>query len=148
MQSKEGRDAIRTGPCGEEGLINCDDYATARKPVPERYMPADYADFGAVVAKMGNHLTDPTAPEFNGQRFTQTFMYGAYDGEITFYEPMMTKAWLEEVKREDGDNCRPIKQPRAWQAGGWYPTSYCVEYRENRKDFTVSVTDFVHREAS
>ncbi|GLZ38902.1 hypothetical protein [Actinokineospora sp. NBRC 105648] len=148
MQDQAARDAIRTGPCGGEGLINCDDLATAHVPVPDRYRPADFADVGAVVSAMGNHLTDPTGPEFNGATFTHTFMYGAYAGDITFYEPMITRAWLVEVVQSGRGACRDIKPPAAWKVAGWYPTRYCVDYRANRHELSVALTDFVLRSAS
>lgn len=46
------------------------------------------------------------------------------------------------------DACYPIKQPRAWQRDGWYPTTYCMRYRENRDEVTTSLEDFVYRRAS
>ncbi|GAB1644472.1 hypothetical protein [Krasilnikovia sp. MM14-A1259] len=141
--------AIGTGPCGGMNLVDCDDYARARVPVPAKYLPAGYVDIDAVVPGMGNHLGDPSAPEFNGQPFTHTFMYGAYDGDITFYEPMIKKAWLDDVAAgRAAGSCTPLKAPAAWATGGWYPTQYCIAYRPNRQDFTVSLTGFVERSAS
>ncbi|WP_131767446.1 hypothetical protein [Candidatus Protofrankia californiensis] len=148
IQDLAARNAIRTGSGSGEGLINGDDYATARVPVSDRYRPDGYFDFGAVVSAMGNHLTDLSSPEFNGNMFTHTFMYGAYNGEITFYEPMITKAWLAEVTGGKADSCTPIKAPAAWKVAGWYPTRYCIEYRKNREELTVSLTDFAYRPAS
>jgi hypothetical protein len=29
---------------------------------------------------MGVHWIDPKSPEFNGGKFTQTFIFGSYDG--------------------------------------------------------------------
>ena len=37
--------------------------------------------------------------------------FGAYDGHVSFYEPMITRAYLESRP----DLCVPIKQPQAWQ---------------------------------
>jgi hypothetical protein len=148
LQDKAGRDAIRTGTCAQHGMIDCADYQRAKSPVPSRYLPPTYADFDAVVAKMGNHLIDATSPEFNGQPFTHTFMYGAYDGAVTFYEPMVAKSVLDGLVAGGAPVCTPIKTPEAWQAAGWYPTRYCFEHRANRHDVTVSLTDFVRRTAS
>lgn len=142
IQSLEERNAIRVGPCPV--LTNCDDYERAKLPVPERYRAPDFADFDAVEPAMGNHLIDPTGPEFNGRPFTHTWIYGQYDARITFYETMITKAWFDDRR----DVCVPFKQPSAWQQAGWYPTSYCIAYRENRDDYTVSLTGFRYRQAS
>ncbi|MDI3422621.1 hypothetical protein [Streptomyces luteolus] len=137
---------IRTGPC--RGIMNCDDLKTAREPVPERYMPDRYMDMGAVVPQMGNHLMDMDAPEMHGKPFTQTFMYGAYDGEITFYEPMVDKAWIEGLSQGREGGCEPVELPEEWAVSGWYPTKYCLDYRSGTRQYTVSLADFVHRDAS
>lgn len=148
MQDKAARDAIRTGTCAAHGIIDCGDYQVAKKPVPAQYVPPTYGDFDAVVAKMGNHLIDATSPEFNGQPFTHTFMYGAYDGAVTFYEPMVTRSVLDGLAAGGPPICTPNKTPQAWQVAGWYPTRYCFEHRANRRDVTVTLTDFVQRTAS
>ncbi|MEU2872550.1 hypothetical protein ABZ769_25590 [Streptomyces olivoreticuli] len=146
MQDKAAVRRIRTGPC--TGLMNCDDLKTARKPVPERYTPDRYMDMGAVVPQMGNHLMDMDSPEMHGKPFTQTFMYGAYDSRITFYEPMIAKAWIQGLAHGRAGGCAPVKQPEAWAASGWYPTVYCLDYRRATRQYTVSMSGFAHREAT
>jgi hypothetical protein len=141
IQSKAERDAIRPGPCGL--AVNCDDYARGALPVPAANMPPDYRDLGFVEYGMGNHLLDQTTPEWNGIRFTRTFIFGAYDGRISFLEPMITAAWFEQLATgQTPGGCVPIKQPQSWQVPGWYPQKYCFRYRANRNDFTVSLEDF------
>ena len=91
--------AIRPGPCGE--LIDCDDFKRAQIPVPAQYVHADHIDVGAAVPDMGNHLIDAKSPELvvQGREFTHTFIFGAYDGQITFYEPMITLRLSPEPAR-------------------------------------------------
>ncbi|MHC5904390.1 hypothetical protein ACVNF4_10860 [Streptomyces sp. S6] len=147
IQPKAERDAIGTGPC--EANMDCEDYARAKKPVPVRYTAPDFADMNAVEPAMGNHLLDARAPELNGRPFTHTWIYGAYDGRITFYEAMIAKSWL--AGQRDGtvaDVCVPFRQPAAWRESGWYPTRYCVGYRENRGEHVVSLEGFVFRKGS
>ncbi|QNP72123.1 hypothetical protein IAG44_23725 [Streptomyces roseirectus] len=144
LQPLAQRDAIRPGPCPM--LTDCADYARAKKPVPERYLAPGFIDVDAVEPAMGNHLLDSASPELNGAPFTHTWIYGTYDGEITFYESMIAKSWLEGLR--DGtvaDTCVPFRQPSAWLRTGWYPTRYCAEYRENRGEYTVSLTGFTYR---
>jgi hypothetical protein len=86
-------------------------------PTPD-YLPANYFNAGGGVPQMGAHWVDPTSPEFNGQPFTQTFIYGSYDGKVTFYEPMIT---LEFLKSTSGFE-RNIPQPAKVQKSGYYPT--------------------------
>ncbi|GAA1071761.1 hypothetical protein [Kitasatospora arboriphila] len=143
VQPKAERDAIRPGPCAL--AINCDDFATATKPIPSQYMPSGYIDNGVAEVAMGNHLIDQSSPEWHGQTFTQTFIYGAYDAKISFLEPMITKAYLEGLATgANQSGCFPIKQPQAWQVAGWYPKDYCIKYRANRGDYTVSMENYQH----
>ncbi|MBC9719452.1 hypothetical protein H9Y04_43795 [Streptomyces sp. TRM66268-LWL] len=143
LQPREKVQAIRMGPCGV--VINCDDHATATEPIPARHLPLDYRDRGFAEARMGNHLVDSTAPEWHGRPLTHTFIYGAYAGEITFLEPMLTQAWLEGLSTgTNPTGCHPIKQPRQWQAPGAYLQDYCVRFRANRCDYTVSLENFLH----
>jgi hypothetical protein len=134
---------IRPGPCSE--LIDCDDFERARIPVPARYVHADHIDVGAAVPDMGNHLIDSKSAELvlEGRAFTHTFIFGAYDGHVTFYEPMITLAYLETRP----DVCVPIKQPEAWEIEGYYPTSYCIRHLTADQRYTVSLEDFVRRTA-
>lgn len=135
--------AIRPGKCGE--LIDCDDFKKATKPVPAQYMHADHISVDAAVPDMGNHLIDVKAPELQkgGPKFTHTFIYGSYDGQVIFLEPMITHAFITSKP----DMCAPIKQPKAFQAAGHYPTKYCVRSVANGARYTVSLEGFVKREA-
>ena len=134
---------IRPGPCSE--LIDCDDFKRARIPVAARYVHADHIDVGAAVPDMGNHLIDSKSPELaaDGPAFTHTFIFGAYDGQVTFYEPMVTLAYFQSRP----DTCVPIKQPQAWQTEGYYPTAYCIRHLPDDGRYTVSLEDFVRRTA-
>jgi hypothetical protein len=133
---------IRPGPCSE--LIDCDDFARAQMPVQPQFLHPDHIDVGASVPAMGNHLIDSKTPELapGGPPFTHTFIFGAYDGQITFYEPMITLAYLDRP-----ETCAPIKQPKAWATEGYYPMTYCIRYLPAEERYTVTLEDFVHRTA-
>lgn len=97
----------------------------------------------------GAALTDDTAPEFHGVPFTHTWIYGSYDGEITFYEVMIATKWFDDLcTGAVADRCVAFKQPQAWKIAGRYPATYCMEYRENRGDYVVSMSDWGYRNAS
>jgi hypothetical protein len=134
--------ALQSGPCGPE-FVRCDQFAVARRPVPANYMHPDFKDVEAVVPAMGNHLIDPTAPEFNRQPFTRTWIYGVYDGRVTFYEEMLTRAFLLSKP----NTCVPIKSPPAVGRSGFYPTRSCIRHDPRNGAYTVSIETFVHREA-
>src|SRR6185436_21080490 len=95
----------------------------ATQPVPARYLPSGYIDVGAVVPRMGNHLLDSQSPELRDSLpFTSTFIYGAYEGELIFWEPMITRDVLQKAT----DACLEIPQPQEFRQAGYYPTQYCI----------------------
>jgi hypothetical protein len=134
--------SIQAGECGPE-KVRCDQFAVARRPVPDIYMHADYKDVEAVVPAMGNHLIDLTGPEFNKQPFKRSMIFGVYDGKVTFYEEMVTRAYLLSKPNA----CTPIKLPKAYATAGYYPTSSCIRYDSQRREYTVSMEAFAPREA-
>ena len=133
--------ALESGPCGPE-FIRCDLFEVARRPLPVNYMHPDFKDVGAAVPAMGNHLIDMTGPEFSKQPFTRTWIFGAYDGKITFYEEMVTRAFLLGKP----STCFPIKSPPAVGVRGFYPTVSCLRHDARTGEYTVSMEKFVLRE--
>jgi len=134
--------ALQTGPCGPEHM-RCDQFARARKPVPASYVHPDFKDVEAAVPAMGNHLVDLTSPEFKKQPFTRTWILGAYDGKVTFYEEMVTREYLVSKP----NTCFPIKLPPAVAVGGFYPTLSCLRYDAQTGDHSVSMEGFLFRDA-
>lgn len=135
--------AIRTGTC--DALIDCADRERAMKPVPAKYLAPGFADVGATVARMGNHLVDTKSPELAtpGTPFTHTWIYGVYDGRITFGEVMAPRDFLMKT----ADLCTDIRQPQAWRAAGWYPTRYCFRRDAADGSLRIYLSDFVMRQA-
>ena len=91
---------------------------------------------------MGTHWTDLSAPEFNGQAFTKTFIYGSWNGAFTFYEPMFTKAFLES-KPAVADVA--LKLPSRYATPGLYPTAYKVGYDAKSKEWVIALSMLVRR---
>jgi hypothetical protein len=135
---------IRTGTCGF--FIDCEVYERARVPVPEKYMPPTYIEVGAAAGEEGNHLLPSTAPELADPPadFTQTFIFGSYDGHIIFYEPMIAAS----VFNRGLDECHDIAEPAAWEVAGSYPTRYCMRYLPDEDAYAVSLQSFVRRDAT
>lgn len=109
-----------------------------------RYVPADYATDGMAVPEEGVHWSDALAPEFNGEAFTRTFVYGFHGGDLIFVEPMVTKAFLETSPSV----AEPIRQPDAYQRSGAYPTEYAVEHDAANRQYDIALRGFVQRAAS
>lgn len=147
MNENSERLGIRTGPCGE--LVNCDDYKLGKNLPAHRYYPPGYQDTDAVAPAMGNHLINTDGPEFHGKPFTHTWIFGSWDSEITYYEPMITKQWYDDLRTGERPNgCFTIPRPDAVRKSGWYPTKYCMKRRDNRHELTTSLENFEYRMAS
>jgi hypothetical protein len=106
------------------------------------YFPANYFNPGGGVPQMGVHWLDATSPEFNGQTFTQTFIYGSYDGKVTFYEPMITEAFI----LNNPSFQRAIPQPAKFQKSGYYPTKMRIQKTAGVTN--IILEDFVYRTQS
>ena len=110
-------------------------------PAPA-YFPPTYINPGGGVPQMGAHWVDVTSGEFNGLGFTQTFIYGSYDGKVTFYEPMITLEFLKATSNFE----RTIPQPAKFQETGWYPTKMRIVKHDGVTEIILDA--FVHRTAS
>lgn len=121
---------------------------TDETPIPPEYMPEDYIPVPGLgtysFPRMGVHYVDSDAPELNGEPFTRTLIYGFFDGEMIFVEPMITVAHFESHPTE----VLPIKQPEAYQKTGYYPTAYQIEYDAEAGAFDIFLTDLVLREGT
>ena len=139
MMEDSARKQIFTGTC--PGLVNCDQATRAVVPLAAKYVHPDFFNTNLVYAAMGNHYADGTSPEFHGLGFSNTFILGSYEGHLTFFEPMITLDYLLGEPNE----CKPVKQPAAFEKAGWYPTQYCVRYSGYRKVYSISLEGFKYR---
>jgi hypothetical protein len=105
-----------------------------------KYLPAHYMSDHSVVPAMGVHWVDVTSPELNGSAFTKTFIYGTYHGNVSFMEPMITKAYLQS---KPVAATTAIPQPAAWQQTGSYPTNYVVNYDAATNSYKIAFTGLV-----
>ena len=105
------------------------------------YLPPAYFS-GGPVPQMGTHFLDATSREFNGQPFTETFIYGTYNSRVTFYEPMITLDFLKATSSYE----RSIPQPAKFKAAGYYPTKMKIVKETGATN--VILEGFVKREGS
>jgi hypothetical protein len=113
-----------------------DDVARSRKQPPADYVPVGYIYApDSEVPRMGGHWVDPRSNEFNKQPFTRTFLYGNYDGQIIFMEPMITRDFLETKT----DVTEPIKLPSKYARHGYYPTRYSITYDPITREYSVAL---------
>lgn len=126
----------------ERITLKGEDAARCVRPLPAKFVPAGYIlPPGTAEPGMGAHWIDPAAPEFNKQPFTKTFLFGSYDGELIFWEPMVTKAYLETKPNFS----EPIKLPQAYQKPGYYPTRYAIRHDTVRQEYTIALEGLTWR---
>lgn len=106
------------------------------------YLPPNYISTPPGVPMMGMHWVDVTSAELHGEPFTQTFIYGTYDGKVTFYEPMVALDYLKSTN----NFTRQIPLPAKVQKPGFYPTSMHIL----RKNGTTQIIleNFVFKQKS
>ena len=106
--------------------------------------PADVA-----VPMMGLHWEDLTSPELQNllgnpsayRQFTRTFIYGSWNGQFIFVEPMVTRAFLASKP----DVSAPVRVPQRYPTAGYFPTSYRVTYDAQAGETRVALTGMVER---
>lgn len=107
------------------------------------YLPASYVIRAATVPQMGTHWLDPSSPELSPPfNFTHTFIYGSNNGNVHFWEPMITRAFLLSGTTVS----KSIAQPLLFSPSNTnYPTEYKIwKSNENNRHY-VALTDFVLR---
>ena len=104
------------------------------------YLPAGYVKIPGGVPAMGAHWSDPTSPELNGKPFTETFIFGSYDGHVTFWEPMVALSYLQTNPTLD----KEIKQPAQYEKSGNYPTRFSIQAKADGA-YEVALNQFVKR---
>jgi len=132
MISPEERDKITAS--GED----CKN--VSKKPAPG-YIPEGYVFTPGGVPRMGAHWIDPKAPEFNGQPFNETLIYGFYGGKMVFVEPMVTIDLLKtkpEITKE-------LKLPKCYPTTAYYPTNYFIGYNDTSEEYTVALGGLIFR---
>jgi hypothetical protein len=110
---------------------------------PEGYMPADYfTPPGGETAEpqMGKHWL-PTNLE-NYLPFSQIMIYGSYNGNVIFVEPMITLDFLLSKV----DSSTNYSQPEFFQKPGNYPTKYNVYHDAKTAKTYITLSDFIMRD--
>lgn len=124
--------------------------AKLEKMPEEKYRPIGNIKLPGGVPMMGAHWADPTSPELqpppNNKTFTQTFLYGSYDGHFIFYEPMITKAYIESIRTVAGGLVTtPIKLATSVEKPGYFPTRYTIQWDAGSKEYRIALDSLVQR---
>lgn len=118
--------------------LDCAQLDKAMQPLPADQQPPSHTTVGAVEPGMGNHMVDLSSPEFSGQDFDHTFIFGTWEGNLTFWEPMISVDYLSSVRR----SCHNIDNPTAAPEAGWYPGRYCISYSRIFQTYNITMTKF------
>lgn len=145
MEQEEVERAIPPGQCDtdDDGTadfgVSCDVYDRGTEPLPPVQRPPGYISTDDVVPYMGNHWVKQDAPEFQGERFTHTWIYGSFDGRLNFVEPMITRDFLSNLR---GREITDIATPDAFPEPGFYPTQYVVRHLQRQGAYAVFLRRF------
>lgn len=122
--------------------VQGDDVARSQKQPAAEFVPEGYIYVpDSAIPRMGAHWVNPLSQELHGQTFTKTFLYGSYDGQLIFAEPMITKAFLETKTNVT----EAIKLPAKYAQRAYYPTKYSVRYDPVTKEYTIALEGMTRR---
>lgn len=103
---------------------------------PAGYMPASYFPDPGGIPQMGKHWGNRSVAPGT---FTKTMIYGSYNGEVSFTEPMIPRS----VLLSGVPFSLPFAQPNLFAEHTYYPTRYNF-FVDNGK-YYVTLSDFVLR---
>ena len=120
-----------------------DDFLTkAYETPPPELIAEGYGTVpNAAEPRMGVHYIDFTSPALQ-RPFDHIFIYGFYEGEMTFWEPMIATSFLETKP----NITEAIKQPLAYPTVGYYPNGYSINYANG--EYSVSLNEFTFRSST
>jgi hypothetical protein len=127
------------------------------------YLDAATASGGAppaavTVPQMGLHWLDVRSPELQKltgnpgawQPFTKTFIYGSWDGQFIFDEPMITRAYILSKKTATDpamvDELIPVPMAQQYSPAGFYPSAYRISWDAQAKEYRIAMTGLSWRE--
>ncbi|RYX80752.1 hypothetical protein EON83_27160 [bacterium] len=105
----------------------------------------DYVSGVEGVPQMGVHYIDTQSEEWQPTPhiFAKTMIYGYYKGNMTFIEPMVSADYLKTKPTFS----TAMKVPAKVKKAGYYPTRYSIEYDASSKNYNVTLSNFVKRNA-
>ena len=110
---------------------------------PAGYLPSDFFHPGGGEPEMGAHWISLNAPELQpGGEFTETWVYGTYDGKVTFFEPMVTYSLLKNLTE---DYVKNIPRMPKVQKSGFYPTLMRLKHKDGL--YVICLENFEYRKA-
>lgn len=108
------------------------------RPLPPEMLAPMYVETPGGVPRMGAHVVDGLSPEIAGTgAFAHTFIYGKYDGELNFLEPMAAMTFLEA----EPDVEATVRRPERYGRRGYFPGAYAIRYDADADTYAVALTE-------
>lgn len=110
---------------------------------PAASIPPDYVPTqgGVTIPGLGRPWSDPTAPEFQGEPFTASFVYFFFEGRVIHLGPIVTTAFL----LTQPDFSAAVKLPAFFAEPGLYPTSYSVRFDATAGEYVIALEGLTAR---
>ena len=120
--------------------------------------PPGTAPSAMAVPRMGVHMVDMRTPEIQAllgkpdayRPFTTTFIHGSWDGRVTFWEPMITRAYIAGKRTATDaavrDEVIALPLPQRYADAGYYPRAYRIAWDETAREYRIALTQLVHRQ--
>ncbi len=118
-----------------------EDLARVERKPPSQFVPKGYMWTPGGVPHMGAHRIPLNAPELHGGKFANTFIYGFYNGQMAFIEPMVTVAYLQTHP----SFYSPVPVPTRYAQPGYYPTGYAVVYNPRQARYVIALTGLMQK---
>jgi len=138
----------------------------ANYPAPEYRAPfyldaataANAPAEAVTIPMMGLHWLDVRSPELQKltgnpagyRQFTKTFIYGTWDGQFIFDEPMITRAYILEKKTATDpsvvDELVPVPTAQKYSPAGFYPSAYRITWDAQQKEYRIALTQLSWKE--
>ncbi len=106
--------------------------------MPPNFVPPPQLD---PIPAMGEHWLDSTDPIFAGLPFQAVLIYGAWDGDVIFVEPMVTRDLLLSHRQFGGK----VGQPDRVSEVVSLPNSWSVSYDAEARAHQISINDLMLR---
>ncbi|MEB3270204.1 MAG: DUF5602 domain-containing protein [Synechococcus sp.] len=112
---------------------------------PRDFLPATYERApNTSEPRMGTHYADMSSEQLKPGKFTNIFLFGGHNGNILFWEPMLTRDYLLSKPQFSA----AIPQPKAYPVSGYYPLSYSVKHDRKTGNINVSLDRLTLRASS
>jgi hypothetical protein len=115
-------------------------------------------DSAVTVPLMGMHWLDVRSPELQKlagnpgawQPFTKTFIYGSWNGQFIFDEPMITRAYILSKKTATDpaaiDEVIPVSTAQKYSPAGYYPSAYRITWDARQQEYRIALTQLSWRD--